>query len=72
MAERLREVAKELPADWIDLLGQQADLIDEGGGTRPLSTVIVNGAWYFRGARATESRTTCTTVRRYQGVLNTS
>ena len=33
MAERLREVAKELPADWIDLLGQQADLIDEGGGT---------------------------------------
>src|ERR1700689_2307073 len=33
MAERLREVAKELPADWINLLGQQADLIDEGGGT---------------------------------------
>jgi hypothetical protein len=33
MAEGLREVAKELPADWIDLLGQQADLIDEGGGT---------------------------------------
>src|SRR5208283_4805326 len=33
MAERLREVAKELPGDWIDLLGQQADLIDEGGGT---------------------------------------
>jgi hypothetical protein len=32
MAERLREVAKELPAAWIDLLGQQADLIDEGGG----------------------------------------
>ena len=33
MAERLREVAKELLDDWIDLLGQQADLIDEGGGT---------------------------------------
>src|SRR3984885_391566 len=33
MAERLREVSKELPADWTDLLGQQADLIDEGGGT---------------------------------------
>jgi hypothetical protein len=33
MAERLRGVAKELPADWIDPLGQQAELIDEGGGT---------------------------------------
>src|SRR5579863_9493051 len=33
MAERQREVAKEFPADWIDLLGQQADLIDKGGST---------------------------------------
>jgi hypothetical protein len=31
--ERLREIAKKLPADWIDFLGLQADLIDEGGGT---------------------------------------
>jgi hypothetical protein len=34
MAERLLEVAEELAADWIDLLGQQADVVDEGG--RPL------------------------------------
>jgi len=40
--------------------------------SKPLLTITVNGAWYFRGARATESRTTCTTVRRYQGFLNTS
>jgi len=34
MAERLLEVSEELAADWLDLLGQQADVVDEGG--RPL------------------------------------
>jgi hypothetical protein len=29
--------------------------------SEPLLTVIVNGAWYFCGARMTESCTTCTT-----------
>jgi hypothetical protein len=31
VAERLREVAQELSADRIDLLGKQADVVDEGG-----------------------------------------
>jgi hypothetical protein len=38
MVERLREVAKEFAADWIDLLGQQADVIDEGAKTAPART----------------------------------
>ena len=31
MAEGLGEVAQELSADGIDLLGEQADVVDEGG-----------------------------------------
>jgi hypothetical protein len=28
----------------------------------PRVTIIANGAWYFRGARVKEFRTTCTTL----------
>jgi hypothetical protein len=39
---------------------------------RPLLTIIVNGAWYFRGADVTEFRTTCTTCWRTLGRLSSN
>jgi MFS family permease len=54
VAERLREVAQQLPGVRVDLLGQQADVVDVSGGPLEHLTGALHAAGHRQGLRQPE------------------